>query len=142
MMKGNDKFLGGLGEGIGHYLPVTGSQLLEDVMQSFQSAELMNGAARGMCESLQLFDMAELIGVIAFARSNEEYGRILGRGCAEKFASFDQEMQSHIINALESDNSFSREFVAALPENLDYISGQSKDRLRELVQKFPHPGDR
>ena len=46
-----EDFLAGLGEGLGHYLPSTGSRLVEEVMQTIGSVNLARGAARGVAES-------------------------------------------------------------------------------------------
>ena len=84
--------------------------------------------------------MIEALGMVQYAATDVEFGRILGRGLAEKFATLDQEIQSLITNALQRDNAFSREFVKALPASLEYLSAQSRQRIDELIAKFPHLG--
>ncbi len=76
--------------------------------------------------------------MIEYASSRAEYGRILGRGLAEKFASFDQDKQSLILDSLQRDSDFSRDFVRALPRNLVYTSTQSQEKIKRLLAEFPH----
>ncbi len=137
-MKSNEEFLAGLGEGIGHYLPVTGSQIVEEIMQTSQSPNLAKGTARGISEIFARLDMVEALGMAQYAATDAEFGRVLGSGLAGKFATFDLEIQSLIINALQKDNAFSREFVKGLPASFEYMSAQSKQRINELIAKFPH----
>ena len=84
--------------------------------------------------------MAEVQGVLLYAISLSEYGKFLGRGLAENFAAFDQALQLQIINTLEKDSEFSREFVRALPASLDYMSAESRKKIEELMNRSPHLG--
>jgi hypothetical protein len=138
MMKGDGHFMVGLGEGAGHSLPVTGSRIVEQAMQDLGSPEFARGAAAGVSEVFKHLDLAEAHGMIEYAGSRAEYGRVLGRGLAEKFASLDQDKQSLILDALQKDTGFSREFAKAIPGNLAYASAQSQERIKRLLAELAH----
>jgi len=138
IMKDDEEFLAGLGEGAGHYLPVAGGQTLEEIMAYSSSPGLVTGTARGVIESFNHLDLAETIGMLEYADSHPEYGRVLGEGLAERFVSLGADKQSHILNALQKDSDFARAFAKAIPKNLAYMSAQSRDRLRSLIAELPH----
>jgi hypothetical protein len=137
--KNNEEFLTGLGEGAGHYLPATGSRPIDEIMQAIDSLNLARGAALGIKESFRYLNLAEAHGLLEYAGSRPEYGEVLGRGLAAKFATFDQDMQSQILDALRKESNFTRAFVAAIPQHLAYVSAQSQERIKELAAKFSHP---
>jgi hypothetical protein len=131
-------FLAGLGEGVGHYIPSTGSRSVEELMHMTGSVDLARGVARGITESFRYLNLAEVLGMLEYASLNPEYGDILGEGLAEKFATLDEEKQSWILDMLQKDTSFSRTFAKIIPKNLVYMSSQTQERLRGLATKFPH----
>jgi hypothetical protein len=59
-------------------------------------------------------DLPEVLGVLEYAGSSPEYGRVLGKDLAETFASFDEDRQSLILDAVQKDSEFSRQFSAAI----------------------------
>jgi hypothetical protein len=138
MMKGSDSFSTGLGEGIGHYVPATGTQAIEEARQAIDSTALSVGTANGVAASFGHLDAADVYGILEYAGTNAEHGKVLGRQLASKFALLDQGRQSQILNALQKDNAFSREFFRSLPKNLEYVSPQLKESLKQLVLKFHH----
>jgi hypothetical protein len=131
-------FLAGLGEGLGHYVPSTGSRLVEELMHITGSVNLAIGAARGVTESFTYLNLAEVLGMLEYASLNPKYGEVLGEGLAEKFASLDEEKQSLILDALQKDSAFSRAFAKIIPKNLMYMSSQTRERISGLAAKFPH----
>ena len=133
-----EDFLAGLGEGLGHYLPSTGSRLVEEVMQTIGSVNLARGAARGVAESFLYLNLAEVLGMLEYASFHPEYGKVLGQGLAEKFASLDEEKQSWILDALQKDSDFSRTFAKKIQKNLVYLSSQARERIKDLAVKFSH----
>ncbi len=138
MRQNEEYFLAGLGEGLGHHLPSTGSRLVEEVMHTIGSVNLARGAARGVTESFMYLNLPEVLGMLEYASFNPEYGKVLGEGVAEKFASLDEEKQSGILDALQKDSYFSRKFAKMIQENLMYLSIQARERLKGLAAKFPH----
>jgi hypothetical protein len=134
----NAQFLTGIGEGVGHSLPITGSRVVEQAMQALDSLDFAKGAASGVSEVFKHLGLAEAHGMIEYAGSRPEYGSVLGRGLAEKFASFDQDMQSLILDALQKDTDFSKEFAKIIPRNLVYTSAQSQERIKRLLTELPH----
>ena len=97
-MKNDEQFLAGLGEGAGHYLPLTGGGTLEEVIINdyynkgiFQAGypQLERGAAAGVAESFNHLDLAEVVGILQYACSHVEFGKVLGEHLAAKFASLD-----------------------------------------------------
>jgi hypothetical protein len=138
MGQSKEYFLAGLGEGLGHYLPSTGSRLVEEVMHTIGSVYLARGAARGVTESFLYLNLAEVLGMLEYASFNPEYGKVLGQGLAEKFASLDEEKQSWILDALQKDSDFSRTFAKMIQKNLAYLSPQTRERIKGLAAKFPH----
>jgi hypothetical protein len=141
MMKGDQDFLAGLGEGFGHNLPVTGSGPVEEIMQTLNSVDFAKGVAKGVVESFKHLDLAEVYGMVEYASSRAEYGKILGGGLAEKFASFDEDKQSQILEALRKNTDFSKEFAKAIKRNLVYTSAQSQERIKRLFTETPHLND-
>jgi hypothetical protein len=133
-----EDFLAGLGEGLGHYVPLTGSRAVEELMHITGSVNLARGAARGVTESFTYLNLAELLGMLEYASLNPEYGKVLGEGLAEKFPSLDEEKQSWILDALQKDSDFSRAFATIIPKNLEYMSPQMRERIKGLAAKFPH----
>jgi hypothetical protein len=133
-----EDFLAGLGEGLGHYVPLTGSRAVEELMHMTGSVNLARGAARGVTESFTYLNLAEVLGMLEYASLNPEYGKVLGEGLAEKFPSLDEEKQSWILDALQKDSDFSRAFVTIIPKNLEYMSLQTRERIKGLAAKFPH----
>jgi hypothetical protein len=138
MRQNEEYFLTGLGEGLGHHLPSTGSRLVGEVMHTMGSANLARGVARGVTESFMYLNLAEVLGVLEYARFNPEYGKILGEGLADKFTSLDEEKQSWILDALQKDSHFSRTFTKMIQNNLAYISSQTRGRINDLAARFPH----
>jgi hypothetical protein len=138
MMKGSDSFATGLGEGIGHYAPATGTQVIEDARQAVDSPAVSMGIASGIAASFGHLDAADIYGILEYAGANPDYGNVLGRQLATKFALLDQGRQSQIMGAIQKDNPFSREFFKSLPKNLEYLSPQMKENLKQLVLKFQH----
>jgi hypothetical protein len=138
MRQNEEYFLVGLGEGLGHHLPSTGSRLVGEVMQTMGSVNLARGVARGVTESFMYLNLAEVLGVLEYARFNPEYGKILGEGLADKFTSLDEEKQSWILDALQKDSHFSRTFAKMIQNNLAYISSQTRERIKDLAARFPH----
>jgi hypothetical protein len=138
MRQNEEYFLTGLGEGLGHFLPSTGSRLLGEVMHTMGSVNLARGVARGVTESFMYLNLAEVLGVLEYARFNPEYGKILGEGLADKFTSLDEEKQSWILDALQKDSHFSRTFAKMIQNNLAYISSQTRERIKDLAARFPH----
>jgi hypothetical protein len=138
MAKSEEYFLAGLGEGLGHNLPSTGSRLVEEVMQTMGSVNLARGIARGVTESFEYLNPAEVLGILEYARLNPEWGKVLGEGLADKFASLDEEKQSWVLDALQKENPFSRTFANMIQKNLKYLSPGVQERLKDLGMKFPH----
>jgi hypothetical protein len=138
MRQSEEQFLVGLGEGLGHSLPPSGSRLVEEVMHAIGSVNLERGVARGVAESFVYLNLAEVLGMLEYAGSNPEYGTILGKGLADKFASLDEEKQSWIVDALQKDSHFSRMFAKTIQKNLDYVSSQARERIKDMETKFPH----
>jgi class 3 adenylate cyclase len=139
MRNSEHDFLAGLGEGLGHNLPSTGSRVLEDIMQKMTgSASLTRGAARGVTESFTYLNLAEALGMLEYAQSSSEYGRVLGEGLAEKFTFLDEEKQSRIIDTIGKDSVFSREFAKRLQKNLVYLSTETREKIQELATNFSH----
>ena len=133
-----ESFLVGLGEGLGHYIPSTGSRPFEELLHITRSVNLARGAARGVAESFRYLDLPEVLGMLEYARFSPEYGQVLGEGLAEKFASLDEEKQSWILDALQKNNEFSKAFAKNFPKNLMYIPSQTQERIKEMAAKFPH----
>lgn len=138
MMRNREGFLTGLGEGVGHNLPATGSRLVEQTLQSLDSLDFERGSARGVSESFGHLDLAEAHGMIEYAGSRPEYGKVLGKDLAERFASLDHDKQSQILDALQSNTEFSKEFARGISRNMIYLSPQSQEKIRHLMAKFPH----
>lgn len=138
MRQNEEYFLTGLGEGLGHHLPSTGSRLVGEVMHTMGSVNLARGVARGVTESFMYLNLAEVLGVLEYARFNPEYGKILGEGLADKFTSLDEEKQSWILDALQKDSHFSRTFAKMVQNNLEYISSQTREQIKDLAARFPH----
>src|SRR5215212_12269666 len=101
MRENKEYFLEGLGEGLGHSLPSTGSRLVEEVMPTTGSVNLARGAARGVTESFIYLNLAGVHGILEYAAFNPEYGKVLGEGLADKFAVLDEEKQSWILDSLQ-----------------------------------------
>jgi hypothetical protein len=133
-----EDFLAGLGEGLGHYVPSTGSRPVEELMHITGSMNLARGAAKGVTESFTYLNLAEVLGMLEYAGVNPEYGEVLGEGLAKKFASLDEEKQSWILDALQKDSAFSRAFANIIPKNLMYMSPQTRERVKALAARFPH----
>jgi hypothetical protein len=131
-------FLEGLGEGLGHHLPSTGSRLVEEAMKTIDSVSLTRGVARGIAESFKYLNLAEVLRMLEYASFNSEYGRVLGEGLADKFTSLDEEKQSCILDTLQKDSSFSRTFAKINQKNHMYISSRTLQRIKSLEAKFPH----
>ena len=133
-----ESFLIGLGEGLGHYVPSTGSRPFEELLHVTGSVNLARGAARGVAESFRYLDSPEVLGMLEYASFNPEYGKVLGEGLADKFASLDEEKQSWILDALQKDSHFSKMFAMMIQKNLEYMSSQTRERIKDLEAKFPH----
>ena len=118
MRQSEEHFLVGLGEGLGHSLPSTGSQVVEEAMQAIGSVNLARGAARGITESFTYLNLVEVLGMLEYASFNLEYGKVLGEGLADKFASLDEEKQSWILDSLQKDSHFSKVFVKTIQKIL------------------------
>ena len=138
IMENKENFLAGLGEGLGHYIPSTGSSPVEEVMHTIGLVNLARGVARGVTESFIYLNLAEVLGMLEYASFNPEYGKILGVGLAEKFASIDEEKQSWILDALQRDSDFSRMFANMIQKNLRYLSPEMREKINGLAEKFPH----
>lgn len=138
MRQSKEGFLAGLGEGLGHSVPSTGSQLVEEVIQSTGSVNLERGVARGVTESFKYLNPAEVLGILEYTSFNPEYGKVLGEGLADKFASLDEEKQSWILDSLQKNSHFSRTFAKMIQKNLVYLSPQLRERIKGLATKFPH----
>ena len=138
MRESKEYFLEGLGEGLGHSLPSTGSRLVEEIMQTIGSVNLARGAARGVTESFIYLNLAEVLGMLEYAASNPEYGKILGEGLADKFAVLDEEKQSWILDSLQKENNFSKMFAKTIHKNMVYLSPQIRERINGLAAKLPH----
>jgi hypothetical protein len=76
--------------------------------------------------------------MLEYASFNPEYGKVLGEGLAEKFASLDEEKQSWVLDALQKDSHFSRMFAKMIQKNLGYLSSQTREKIKGLAAKFPH----
>jgi class 3 adenylate cyclase len=137
-MGGNEGFFAGLGEGMGHHLPSTGSRAVEELMRATRSASLERGLAGGIAASFRHRDLPEVLGVLEYAGSSPEYGRALGKDLAETFASFDEDRQSLILDAVQKDSEFSRQFSAAIEKNMPYVSAQMRERVKSMKAKLPH----
>ena len=137
-MGGNEGFFAGLGEGMGHHLPSTGSRAVEELMRATRSASLERGLAGGIAASFRHLDLPEVLGVLEYAGSSPEYGRVLGKDLAETFASFDEDRQSLILDAVQKDSEFSRQFSAAIEKNMPYVSAQMRERVKSMKAKLPH----
>ena len=133
-----ESFLIGLGEGLGHYVPSTGSRPFEELLHVTGSVNLARGAARGVAESFRYLDSAEVLGMLEYASFNPEYGKVLGEGLADKFASLDEEKQSWILDTLQKDSHFSKMFATMIQKNLEYMSSQTRERIKGLEAKFAH----
>jgi hypothetical protein len=133
-----ESFLVGLGEGLGHYIPSTGSRPFEELLHVTGSVNLARGAARGVAESFSYLNPTEVLGMLEYASFSSEYGQVLGEGLAEKFASLDEEKQSWILDALQKDNDFSRAFAKNFAKNLMYVPSQTREGIKDLAAKFPH----
>jgi hypothetical protein len=96
------------------------------------------GIASGIAASFGHLDAADIYGILEYAGANPDYGNVLGRQLAAKFALLDQGRQSQIMGAIQKDNPFSRVFFKSLPKNLEYLSPQMKENLKQLVLKFQH----
>jgi len=139
MMRAKEEdFFAGLGEGLGHYLPSTGSALVEEVMQKIGSVNLVRGAAKGATESFIYLNLAEVLGMLEYARLDVHYGKVLGEGLPDKFVSLDEEKQSWILDAIQKESHFSRTFANKIQKNLEYLSPKMQERLSVLAAKFPH----
>ncbi len=138
MKQSEEYFLVGLGEGLGHSVPSTGSRLVEETMQKIGSVNLTKGVARGLTESFKYLNPAEVLGILEYAMFNPECGKVLGEGLADKFASLDEERQSWIIDTLQKDSHFSRTFAKMIQKNLVYIPSQAQERIKDLEAKLPH----
>ena len=138
MRESDEYFLAGLGEGLGHSLPATGSRLVEEVMQTIDSVSLAKGAARGVTESFIHLNLAEVLRMLEYAGFNPEYGKVLGEGLADKFASLDEEKQSWILDSLQKESHFSKTFAKMIQKNIVYLPPQTRERIKGLAAKFPH----
>jgi putative Mn2+ efflux pump MntP len=138
MRHSEEYFLAGLGEGLGHSLPSTGSRLVEEIMQTIGSVNLARGTARGVTESFIHLNLAEVLRMLEYAAFNPEYGKVLGEGLAEKFAVLDEEKQSWILDSLQKDSPFSKTFAKMIHKNMVYLSPQTRERINGLAAKFPH----
>ncbi|HKX81713.1 MAG TPA: hypothetical protein VJL54_05595, partial [Nitrososphaera sp.] len=83
-------------------------------------------------------DFADAFGILEYAATNAEYGKVLGRTLAERVGSLDEETQLHVINSLQKDNAFSREFAAALVDKAAGLPPRSQKRVNELMAEFRH----
>ncbi|HEY7534827.1 MAG TPA: hypothetical protein VH878_02645 [Thermodesulfobacteriota bacterium] len=131
-----ESFLIGLGEGLGHCVPLTGSRPFEELLHVTRSVNLARGAGRGVAESFGYLNLPEVLGMLEYARFSPEYGQVLGEGLAEKFASLDEEKQSWILDALQKDNEFSKAFASIFPKNLMYFPSQTKERIKVMALNF------
>jgi hypothetical protein len=138
MRHSEEYFLAGLGEGLGHSLPSTGSRLVEEIMQTIGSVNLARGTARGVTESFIHLNLAEVLRMLEYAAFNPEYGKVLGEGLADKFAALDEEKQSWILDSLQKDSPFSKTFAKMIHKNMVYLSPQTRERINGLAAKFPH----
>jgi hypothetical protein len=138
MRESEEYFLAGLGEGLGHSLPTTGSRLVEEIMQTIGSVNLAIGAARGVTESFIHLNLAEVLRMLEYAAFNPEYGKVLGEGLADKFAVLDEEKQSWILDSLQKESHFSKAFAKMIHKNMVYLSPQTRERINGLAAKFPH----
>src|SRR5215218_1908706 len=138
MRESKEYFLAGLGEGLGHSLPSTGSRLIEEIMQTIGSVNLARGTARGVTESFIHLNLAEVLRMLEYAAFNPEYGKVLGEGLADKFAALDEEKQSWILDSLQKDSHFSKTFAKMIHKNMVYLSPQTRERINGLAAKFPH----
>lgn len=102
------------------------------------SVNLARGAARGLTESFTYLNLAEVLGMLEYVGLNHGYGKVLGQGLTEKFASLDEWKQSWILDALQRDNDFSRTFANRIQKNLTYLSLQMRERIKGLAAKFPY----
>jgi hypothetical protein len=137
-MGDNEGFLIGLGGGVGHHLPSTGSRTVEEVVRTKRSASLERGLAGGIAASFRHLDLPEVLGVLEYAGSSAEYGKVLGKDLAEIFASFDEDRQSLILDAIQKVSEFSRQFSAAIEKNMPYMSAQMRERIKSMKAKLPH----
>jgi len=135
LMKGDEEFVAGLGEGLGHYLPATGSGPIEEIMNK-GSLHLAMGAAGGVAESFNHLNLVEVNGIIEYAGSRVEFARVLGQNLAEKFASLDQSKQTQILDYLQKDTTFSRSFVESISRNWQYLSAESREKMNSLAVKY------
>jgi hypothetical protein len=138
MRHSEEYFLAGLGEGLGHSLPSTGSRLVEEIMQTIGSVNLARGTARGVTVSFIHLNLAEVLRMLEYAAFNPEYGKVLGEGLADKFAALDEEKQSWILDSLQKDSPFSKTFAKMIHKNMVYLSPQTRERINGLAAKFPH----
>jgi hypothetical protein len=138
MRQSEDYFLAGLGEGLGHHLPSTGSRLVEEVIQTIGPVNLAKGVARGVTESFAYLNLEEVLGILEYVNTNPEFGKVLGVWLAEKFATLDDEKQSVILDALQKDSSFSRTFSKMIQKNLVYASSETREKIWGLKARFAH----
>ena len=134
---GSDDFMAGLGEGLGFMMPLTGSRIAQEMVPS-SLPSFLGGSAVGAARAFHRLDFADAFGILEYAATNAEYGKVLGRTLAERIGSLDEETQLHVINSLQKDSAFSREFAAALGSKIGGLPSRSQKRVNELMAEFQH----
>jgi class 3 adenylate cyclase len=107
-------------------------------MRTARSPSFQKGLARGIAASFGHLNLPEALGILEYAGSGPEYGRALGEGLAETFASFDEDRQSVILDAIQKDSEFSGQFARRLEKSMPYVSAQTRGRMEGLMEKLPH----
>ena len=74
--------------------------------------------------------------MLEYAGFNPEYGKVLGEGLADKFASLDEEKQSWILDSLQKESHFSKTFAKMIQKNIVYLPPQTRERIKGLARNF------
>ena len=81
----NKEFMAGSGHGLGYHLPSIGTRVIEEAILSIRSESFQKGIAIGFAASFQYLNMPEVLGILEYANSMPEYGKVLGEKLAEMF---------------------------------------------------------
>ena len=134
----NEDFMAGFGTGLGYHLPSIGTRVIEEAIISIRSESFQKGLAIGFAASFQYLNMPEVLGILEYANSMPEYGKVLGEKLAEMFASFDDDKQAVLLDVIQRNNEFSRAFSSAIERNMRYVSPLVQERIRILKENFSH----
>ncbi len=137
----NEDFMTGLGTGLGYHLPSIGTHVIEKAILWFSSEGFQRGLARGFAASFKNISMPEVFGILEYANAMSEYAKVLGKNLAEMFASFDDDKQAAILNAIQRNTEFSRTFSSTIEKNIQYVSPLVQKRIKILKENFSHIGN-